>query len=359
MRKSSSLLAAAFVGFLFCVSGGGALASSHTFYEGKTIRMIAGFAPGGTIDLRARLFARHLPKWIPGKPLIIVQNMPGAGGLVAGNYAFVVAKPDGLTLLHFPASTFMDTFIAGKEVPYDIRKISVVWALPDTWLGVINPKTSQVKTARDLIRAPVRLAIGGTGADSLRSVRPKLAMNLLGVAYNWVTGYSGSSTLALAFDRGEIHMYDEPLSGYTTFIEPREKGGTAVILWQTGFLNPDGSIQRSPLIPTIPTFDEMLPEDRKRGPAWEAWKAALVPQTFQSAVGLAPGVPADRIDLLSQAFRSMTQDPAYREDFERVVMMSPNAYVGSEADRLMKAGVKLLFEDYQEGVRHLQELPKK
>ena len=359
MRKSSSLLAVAFVGFLLCVSGGGALAASHTYYEGKTIRIIVGFVPGGMLDLRARLFARHLPKWIPGKPLIIVQNMPGAGGLIAGNYTFVLAKPDGLTLLHFPATTFMDTFIAGKELGYDIRKISVIWALPDTWLAVINPKTSQVKTAKDLVHAPVRLAVGGIGADSLRSVRPKLAMNLLGVAHNWVTGYLGSSDLTLALDRGEIHMYDEPLSGYATFIEPREKEGTAAILWQTGFLNPDGSIQRAPLIPNIPTFNEIMPEERKRGPAWEAWKAALVPQTFQSAVGLAPGVPGDRIDLLSQAFRSMTQDPAYREDFQSVVKISPDAYVGSEADRLMKAGAKLLFEDYQEGVRHLQELPKK
>src|SRR3990172_5710902 len=73
-------------------------AAEQPFYAGKTIRIIAGFAPGGTVDLRARLFARHLPKWIPGNPAIIVQNMAGAGGQIAANYTFNVAKPDGLTL---------------------------------------------------------------------------------------------------------------------------------------------------------------------------------------------------------------------------------------------------------------------
>ena len=115
MRRSSllftSVCAALGLALFWARSARELSAAEQSFYAGKTIRIIAGFAPGGTIDLRARLFARHLPKWIAGNPSIIVQNMTGAGGLVAANYAFSVAKPDGLTLLHFPSSTVMNTFL--------------------------------------------------------------------------------------------------------------------------------------------------------------------------------------------------------------------------------------------------------
>jgi tripartite-type tricarboxylate transporter receptor subunit TctC len=90
--------------------------AADDFYRGKTIRILAGFAPGGSIDARARVFARNLPRFIPGSPTIIVQNMTGAGGVVAANYAYAVAKPDGLTLLHFPSSTVnpQDAFPVGS-----------------------------------------------------------------------------------------------------------------------------------------------------------------------------------------------------------------------------------------------------
>ncbi|MDH3443589.1 MAG: hypothetical protein OEN50_06685, partial [Deltaproteobacteria bacterium] len=88
-----------------------ASAAQASMFAGKQMRIITGFPPGGSLDLRARLFARHLPKYIPGKPSIIVQAMPGAGGLIAANHTFSVAKKDGLTMIHFPSSTIMNAFL--------------------------------------------------------------------------------------------------------------------------------------------------------------------------------------------------------------------------------------------------------
>lgn len=336
------------------------VAAQQSFYEGKTIRIIAGFAPGGSIDLQARLFARHLPRHIPGSPTIIVQNYTGAGGIIAANYTFGgIAKPDGLSMLHFPSSTVMNVFLLKGRVKYEIRKVTMLWVKADSWVTIINPKASKVNSVRDLSAASVELAVGGSGVTSLRSLRPKLALQLFGVKHRWVTGYRGSADLAAHLDREEVHMIELPLASYRSMIEPREKEGTALILWQTGILKSDGTFQRSSLIPNVPTLDELLPNERKKGPAWTAWKAAVAPQAFQTAVGLPPGVPADRIRILNKAFEDLAQDQAYRKEFQKVIGQPANALVGDEAAKVMRKGLKQLFEEFQEGIEFLRELPKK
>jgi tripartite-type tricarboxylate transporter receptor subunit TctC len=354
-------LASALLGFALLGSDTARIlsAAEQPFYAGKTIRIISGFAPGGTIDLRARLFARHLVKYIPGSPTIVVQTMTGAGGLVAANYAFSVAKPDGLTLLHFPSSTVMNTFLTTTNIQYDIRQVPILWLGHDSWLTVINPKTTQVRKAEDLLRPSIQLRVGGSGVTSLRSLRPKLALELYGVDHTWVAGYKGSSDLLLAFEKGEIHLFEDPQDGYKTNIQPKEKEGIAVVLWQTGIMTPDETFKRSELLPQVPTLSEILPRDKKKGPAWEAWKAAVIPQAFQYSIGVAPGVPSDRIAILSRALEQMTQDSGFRKEFESALGEPPDALFGEQADRIVKDALKKLFEDYQEGVRYLRDLAKK
>ncbi|MBI2179732.1 MAG: hypothetical protein HYU31_02810 [Deltaproteobacteria bacterium] len=334
-------------------------AAEQPYYAGKTIRIIAGFSPGGTVDIRARLLARHLPKWIPGNPSVIVQNMTGAGGQIAANYVFGVAKPDGLTVLHFPNSAIVNTYMEPASVKYDIRQVPIVWVGADSWTAVVNPKVAKIRKAEDILRAPVKLRVGGTGLTSMRSLRPKLALELFGVDHTWVTGYGGSADLLVALEKGEIHLFEDPQDGYKRNVQPREKEGTAAVLWQTGTLTLDETFKRSELLPHVPTLDEVLPKDKKTGPPWEAWKAAVAPQSFQYAIGVTPGVPSDRITILSQALEKMTQDPEFRQEFEKSLGEPPDALIGEKADRVVKDAVKKLLEDYQAGVRYLQALAKK
>ncbi len=359
LRSVVALLAILFMG-LSVIFLPMKVAAQRSFYEGKTIRIIAGFSPGGSIDLQARLFARHLPKHIPGSPAIIVQNMTGAGGIIAANYTFGgIAKPDGLSMLHFPSSTVMNFFLLKGRVKYRIRKVTMMWVKADSWVTIINPKTSRVNSAKDLSATSVELAVGGSGVTSLRSLRPKLALQLFGVKHRWVTGYRGSAGLAAALDREEVHMIELPLASYGNMIEPREKEGTALILWQTGILKLDGTFQRSSLIPNVPTLDELLPNERKKGPAWKAWKAAVAPQAFQSAVGLPPGVPSYRVRILNKAFEDLAQDQAYQKEFQKVIGQPADASVGDEAAKVMRKGLMQLFEEFQEGLEYLRGLPKK
>lgn len=334
-----------------------ALPADQPFYSGKTVSIIAGFAPGGTIDIRARIFARHLSKYIAGNPSIVVQNTVGAGGLIAANHVFGVAKPDGLTILHFPSSTVMNTFLTSSaNVKYDIRQVPIIWLGSDSWLTVSNPNTTGLKKAQDILQATAQFRVGGSGVSSLRSIRPKLALELYGVDHTWVNGYKGSSDLLLAFEKGEIHMFEDPQDGYQSNIQPREKNGTATVLWQTGIIGTDENFTRSKLLPHVPTLDEVLPKEKKHGARWEAWKAAVIPQAFQYSVGLHPGTPRDRITLLSQAFAKMTHDPDFRAEFEKALGETPDPIIGDAADRIVKDGVKKLFEDYKVGVEYLRSM---
>ena len=109
-------------------------------------------------------------------------------------------------------------------------------------------------------------------------------------------------------------------------------------------------------MPHVPTLDEVLPSDKKHGARWEAWKAAVIPQAFQYSVGLHPGTPRERITVLSQAFAKMTQDPEFRSDFEKALGEAPDPIIGEAADRIVKDGVKKLFEDYKAGVDYLRAM---
>ncbi len=336
-----------------------AIAAEQPFYASKTIRIISGFAPGGTIDLSAHLFSRHLSKYIPGNPNVIVQTMTGAGGQVAANYVYSVAKPDGLTLLQSPTGVVMNAFLAPETVQYDVRRVQAVWVSADSWMTVINLKATQISKAEDLLKTSISLRAGGSGLSSMRTLRPKLALELFGVGHTLVTGYKGSSDLLLALEKGEIHLFEDPQDGYKTNIRSREKEGSVAVLWQTGILTPEDNFKRSNLLQHVPTLDEILPKDKKKGAAWLAWKAAVVPQAFQYLTSVPGGMPPERIAILTRALGQMTQDSAFRKEYETILGEPPDASVGEQADRIVKDAIKKLFDDYKEGVDYLQALAKK
>ncbi len=337
--------------------------SGHTaepsFYAGKTLRIVSGFPPGGTIDLSARLFARYLPKFIPGNPTVIVHTMTGAGGQVAANYVYGVIKPDGLTLLQSPTGVVMNAFLAPESVQYDVRRVQALWASADSWMTVANVKVTQVQKAQDLLKTGIQVRAGGSGLSSMRTLRPKLALELFGANHTLVTGYQGSSDLLLALEKGEIHLFEDPQDGYKTNIQSREKQGQMAVLWQTGTLVSEETFKRSELLPHVPTLGEVLPKEKKKGAAWLAWKASVVPQAFQYLTSIPVGAPAERIGILSRALEQMTQDAGFRKEFESTLGEPPDSMVGEQADRVMKETVKRLFEDYKEGVDYLRALANK
>jgi tripartite-type tricarboxylate transporter receptor subunit TctC len=319
-------------------SAAGAGAAERPFYQGKTLTFVINFAPGGPTDVEGRLIARHLAKHIPGQPSIIVQNMAGAGGVIAVNWLGEVAKPDGLSLGYFTGSLFHQQlknpalrvnlarypFIAG------LQGITVCYIRSDVPPGIKKPT--------DLVKAQ-RFRAGGLSFDSSKDVRFRLAFDLLGLKYDYVTGYNSSSEARLAVQRGEIHYHDETLPSYRSIVEPQMvKAGLVTSLYYHDIVSPEGEVRGSPDVPELPSFTQLHVQLFGRPPAgikYEALKAANMSSTNMSRVVLLPpGSPPEAAAAMRQAFAALANDREFLDQAMKVTKFHPRFELGQEAERL-------------------------
>ncbi|HEX2512496.1 MAG TPA: hypothetical protein VHK44_07860, partial [Xanthobacteraceae bacterium] len=179
--------------------------SGDKFYEGKTIRIIVALGTGGDYDNYARIAGRHLGKYIPGSPTIIVQNMPGAGGLLAANHLANVAPKDGTVIGALHANTTLAQVTNAPNVEYDVRKFNWIGRTSSGGLNVHHTfASSGVKSFDDLLKREVVVGGGGPTSDSI--VVPTAVNQLLGTKLKILGGYSGTAETTLALERGEIDM---------------------------------------------------------------------------------------------------------------------------------------------------------
>jgi tripartite-type tricarboxylate transporter receptor subunit TctC len=185
---------------LLLICSSRARAEKDSFYEGKTIKIIVGFTSGGFYDRWSRLLGRFVPKYLPGHPEMIVQNMPGAGGMIAANNIYSVAKPDGLSVAMLSYGLYLDQLVGRKEVQYDVRKLN--------WIG--SPEKSEVlmymrsdapfKTIEDIRNATTPPKCGSTGTAGTDYILARLLEETLGAKIDTVLGYPGGSEIDLAVE---------------------------------------------------------------------------------------------------------------------------------------------------------------
>ena len=202
-------------------------ARADDFYKGKTIKIVVGFLAGDVYDLWARLYAQHMPKHIPGKPDIIVQNMTGAGSMIAANHVYSVAKPDGLTLGSTLPALYFDQLIGRKEVQFDWAKFVWVGSPVQNEHQMYMRSDAPYKTIEDIRKATVPPKCGTTGTGSTGYYIPKLMEEALGTKFNLVTGYQGGQDIDLAVERGELHCRAFTIEAFFArepFLTWRKKG---------------------------------------------------------------------------------------------------------------------------------------
>src|SRR6266850_595919 len=188
-------------------------------YAGKTVTIIVGYKAGGGYDATARMLARHLPKYIPGKPTIIVQNMPGANSMIAANHVFNVAKPDGLTIGTFNRNLPIAQLTKVDGVKFDMRKF--VWigsAASESTILAIRTDLGY-KTLDEMKKSGKQIVIGATGPGANTYDFPLLLKDLLGLNLKIVTGYSSSADIMLAIERKEVDGRAGSYSSLKPFIE--------------------------------------------------------------------------------------------------------------------------------------------
>jgi len=300
------------------------------FYQDKTLRIVAGYGAGSIDDAWTRLIAQYLVKYIPGNPNIIVQNMPGAGAMIAANYVYKVAKPDGLTLGGIRAGLYFDQLVGRKEVQFDWPKF--------TWLGTptqveqiiyIRADTAY-KTLDDVRKATVPPKCGATGTASTGYYVGNLLEETLGARFNTLTGYKDGPEVDLAVERGEIQCRGisletlfgrEPLIGWS-------KNGFVRVLIQTGK-------KRDPKLAEVPTIWELMNEYKTTEAGKRLATVILAVGAFGRPYVSSPSLPPDRAKILQGAFKKTLTDPDFQAQAkERKLDIDPVA--GEELEALAR-----------------------
>ena len=299
-------------------------------YKGKTIRVIVGFPSGGGADAEGRVLARHLGKYIPGNPTLIVQNMPGAGGLTASNWFEELAKPDGLTLYYCVGSTAVTQQAFGAEgVKFNLRS----WEM----LGSIDRAASVVLVRPDKLERLTNkerpsLAIGARNGEDAWSTIFLWGAEYLNWNVRWILGYQGGGELRMAFERGEADLY-----ATANLITLRELIGTGFRpLTQQGKLTGAGSFQRRPEFKDVPTFVELLGNRRPTGDAW----AAYVTWAGSDAVGrplFAPrNTPRPLVETLREAFGKLEGDKEFTAELKKVGGDDADLLLAKDAEPILR-----------------------
>lgn len=274
------------------------------FYQGKTIRIVRGGLAGDLYDLWTRLVANHMGKHIPGNPNVIVQNMPGAGSVIAANYVYNVAKPDGLTLGSLNPGIYLDQLIGRKEVQFDWARFNWIGTPEQTDFLFFIRADSPHKNIEDIRRAAEPPKCGSTGTGSVLSQIPKLMEETLGTKFNVIVGYQGAPDIDLAMERGEVECRLITFSaffGREPFNTWRKKGFLRV-LTQTGK-------KRDPLLPDVPTIYELMDQHKTPEAGRRLATVILAPNVFGRPWVAGPGVPAERVRILREAFSRAADEP--------------------------------------------------
>jgi len=277
---------------------------AEDFFRGKTLHFTVVYEPGGTYDLYSRLLIMHLGKHIPGHPPIVIQYMPGAGGLVGTVNLFEKAARDGTQLGMLPRDIAINQMLHAETARYDARRFNWIGRVASyTGVMFVMSRTG-VKAADDLRRARVVAGSWGNATDSF--VTPTLLNALAGTAFKIVTGYRGAADVDLAIERGEA---DARVASWTALKTTRGEwlnDGRIVVPFQTG-------LARHPDLPQLPLMSELaLSDDGRR---------ILEFMNSDSSVGwnvvVPPEVPADRIGLLRTAFDATMKDADFLADAAR------------------------------------------
>ena len=310
------------------------LAAQTPFYEGKTVRIIVGFSPGGAYDVWARLMAHHMSKYIPGSPTFVVQNMTGGGSMIAANYVYSVAKPDGLTIGFVSPTIYIEQLAGRKEVQHDWLKFSHVGSPESTARIFYIRADTGYKTIEDIRKAAEPPKCGATGVGTATYYWPKLLADTFGFKLNIVPGYPGAADVNLAIEKGEMHCWGGTVQNYFG-TEPSRTWA------KTGFVRvlAQGGQRRHPQLPDVPTIWELMDKHKTVEATRGLVKVLLAPDDLGRSLFGPPGVPADRIKVLREGFMKMMNEPdvaaeARKKGFE------PNPISGYEIEGLIKGLVQ-------------------
>jgi tripartite-type tricarboxylate transporter receptor subunit TctC len=316
-----------------CLSPFGAIgrvSAQDAFYKGKSIRLIVGSTPGGFYDRWARFFAKYMPKYISGSPEIVVQNMPGAGSLVAANHVYNVARPDGLTLGIVQYNIYMDQLVGRKEVQFDVRKFGWIGSPASETVLLYMRNDAPYRSIRDIVRAKEPPKCGSSGTVSTDYLLAKLLEDSIGAKFNTVIGYPGGAEIDLAVEKGEVVCRAHNISahfGREPFNSWHKKDFDRHII-QTGR-------KRDPRLPETPTIYESFDEYKSSDVSRRVAQVMLTGGELGRPMLVTPGTPDDRVRILREGYLKALRDAELLAETGKA-NMDVDPTPGEELEELIK-----------------------
>jgi tripartite-type tricarboxylate transporter receptor subunit TctC len=291
--------------------------SVEQFYKSRSVTMLVGTAPGGINDISARLVAKYLGRFIPGNPSIVVQNNPGAGGLITGNKLYNGVERDGSVLAKFERAVPQQQIQGDPNAQFDSTKFVWLGSLSsyanDAYFLLLNAK-SPVQSVDDLRKPGISVNLGADNSASSNFIFAIIAKEILGLHVNVIRGYTGAANMFLAMQSGEL---DGQFVGLSSI-----KSGQRD-LWNKGAFRPlmaFGRTTRHPDFPSIPIGREMTQDPK----ALALIEFAELPFFMALPFAAPPGIPADRAKALQAAFMDMARDKEFLAEADKIgIDMSP------------------------------------
>lgn len=322
-RKILGLVWALF--FLFAGS-----AAAQDFYQGKTVRVVVGFSAGGGFDAYSRAIARHMGKYIPGQPTLVVENMTGAGSLIAANFVYNRAKPDGLTIGNFHGALVMQQVFGRKGVEFDARKFEYIGVPVSDTSSCALTKAAGITSLGQWLAAKEPVKIGTEAPGASTSDIPRALRAALKLPMQLIEGYKGTADIRLAADSGEIGggcwAYE---SIRTTWRKGLESGNVRVVVQVAAKKHSD--------LKNVANAMDYAKSDEAR----LLLKAGVQdPSMIYRFYSLPPGTPKDRVKILRDAFMATMKDPGFLAEAQKAKMdLDPMS--GEEVEKIVAGLFKL------------------
>ena len=282
----------------------GQASAQEQFYRGKTIRIIVGLSAGGGYDVYTRAVARHFGRHIPGNPAIVVENMVGAGSLIAANHVYKIARPDGLTIGHFLGGLFLQQVLGKPGIEFDGKKFGYVGAPAQDSQMLAVSKRSGITSAEQWLASRTLVKFGGVGAGSATDDLTKIAIATINAPIQLVSGYKGTADVRLAFNSGEIDGLTSAWESFkSTWRKEVDAGDVRMILQAIPKPHPE--------LLKVPRVIDYAKTELDR-------KVIQVGMHNYNPVArpyvLPPDTPKDRLALLRKAFMDTLKDPEFIAD---------------------------------------------
>lgn len=291
-------------------------------FAGKTISLVVPYPNGGGVDLWARFNAPLLGRHLPGKPTVVIKNMPGAGSISGANFFAATAKPDGMTLLASSASTQFPYLLGDPRVKYEYRDWPVVLAAPTGGAAYVSSKFG-AKSIRDIDKLKDQeLFFASPGPTALELVS-LLGFRQLGLNVKHIFGVPGRAEGLLGFERGEFTIDSQTTTAYLRRSAGLVKDGIAVPLFSWGVIDEKGVLSRDPNFPDLPHIGEayeIVHGKKPEGIEWDAFAAFLISGfPAQKLIVLPKGTSAEIVETFRAATREMLKDPEYLAKRDEII----------------------------------------